>query len=341
MYLITNEGLKVLEESGLKEILDSCFKSLDDYMLSGAIYDDQIEEYAKEHGIPDLVEKVEEDGILGKRESFVMHSKIICDLLKDKLPKNIKGLENAISAYYIYYDHFLKNRGYRGSYLWRDDNFLNIIEGDVHGDMYITQYDITSEPDLFGSKSLVKKTEVKGVVGYYSDWPKTLIDFITFCLQIKKPVPFRNNWEKEFYKGDLKEEKPGCVAESCVKDLKYTKEGEKYSHIDVLPFVDNPFRHISKDKNAFHTQPIRSSGGFVSYPFIDGDNLVYLCKSKRGVEFLRETWGDPSVRFSYDQIPNAIKGVISCIQNHGTRCQPHDAGLIFKYFPYEKFGVLD
>lgn len=341
MYLITNEGLKTLEESGLKKILDTSFKDLEqDYYFGGAIYDDEIERYAEEHKIPDLVERIEAEGEFDKSESFVMHSEIVCDLLKKKLPKNLtKELKDAISAYYLYFNRFLKRVGYRGSYLWRDDNFLNIIEGDTHGDMSIGQYDVSPEKNL---KPLVKKTQGTGVNGYYSDWPKTLIDFITFCCQIKKPVPFRDNWREVFYNGTFNEEEkePGEVASFYIRNLRYAKEGEKYSHIGVLPFVNNPFRHVSTDKSCFFVQPIKSSDGFESFPFIDGNSLVYLRKSKEGIKVLEEIWGNPSVRFSYEQIHHAIKGVVSCIQNSGTRCQSYDAGLIFKYFPYKKFEEL-
>ena len=338
-YILTNKGLDTLKKTGLKKILDSSFPDLEHHMLHGFLYEDEIKEYANENKIPNLLEKVEAANLSNRTDSFIMHSEIICNLLKKKLPKNIeKEIKNAISAYYLYYDEFLKRLTYSGTYLWRDEDSLNIISGDTHGDMRIEQYDISqkSKPNLFNQDVLVKKTDLKLVDGYYSEWLRTLTDFITFCIQIKKPVPFKENWEKEFYKGFFEETEPGSVANSLIKEIKRAKENKEYSYVNVLPFTDNPKKHMDPKKSVYHIQPVISSGGYSFYPFIDKEELIYLSPSEKGVEFLNETWGNPGVRFNYEQIPNAIKGVVSCIQNHGSRCLPQDPGLVFKYFPYER-----
>lgn len=346
MYLITNEGLKILEKIGIKKILDSSFDKLEHPMLYGHIFDDEIIDYGKEHKLPNLLEKVQADGELYTRDSFIIHSEIIYKLLKKKLPKNMKkDIKATISAYYLYYDRFLKQEGYRGSYFWRDKKFLNEIKGDIHGDMKITQYEISpsEQLDLFNYKSPIKKIDsLKLIDGYYPFWIKTLIDFITFCIQIKKPVPFKENWEKTFYNGNFEERNPEYSdREREIEDLKRAKEGEKYSYICVLPFCDNPLKNINPDKNIFHTHPIMSSGKYLSSPFIDKNELVYLHKTKKGIEFLGEKWGNPGVRFSYEQISNAIKGLVSCIQNNGSRNSPQDPGLVFKYFPYKRYKELN
>ncbi len=339
MYLITNEGLKVLEETGLKKICNESFEKLEHYLLTGHIYDDQIEEYAEEHGISDLLEKVEAEESWDKNEAFIMHSGIICSLLQDKLPKSLNNeLKKAISAYWIYNNRFLKP--FNKSYLWRSNASLNQIESDVHGDMLIRQYDITTEPNLFGDKPLVKKSELNLVNGFYPEWLRTLTDFIAFCCQIRKPVPFKDNWEEVFYNGKLEESNPGEVAKIYINDLKNAKQQEEYSFILVLPFVDNPLKQTNPEKGIYHINPVRSDGGYLSYPFIDGDNLVYLHEAERGTEFLNKTWGKPGVRFPYEQIGEAIKGIVTCIQKGGSRCLPPDPGLVFRHFPYERFQSL-
>lgn len=341
--LITNEGLRILEERGIKKILDSSFKDLDNYMLSGFPYDEKIEEYAKEHKIPNLLEKVKTDVINNQIESFIMYSGIIYDSLKDKLPKNLEeNIKTAISAYYIYSDRFLKRVDYRGAYLWRDENSLNLIAGDMRGDMKIEQYDLTPEPQLnfLDYRPLIKKTGLKVVDGYYTEWIRTLSDFITFCCQIEKPVPFKDSWEKEFYNGNFEEMGYGEVAHEHIMELKHAKEEKEKSFVKVLPFTDNPKKHINPREGIYSINPIQSQGEFLSHPFIDKDDLVYLHEAKTGVEFLGGIWGNPGVRFTYKQIPNAIKGIVSCIQHNKSRCQPQDPGWIFKYFPYEKLESI-
>ncbi len=346
MYIITNEGLKVLEEKGLKKILDSSFPDLEHHMLIALPYEDEIEEYAVEKKLPHLIEKVEEDGILDKRESFIMHSEIICDLLKKKLPKTInKDLKDCISAYYIYHDRFIKKIVSRDSYLWRDENSLNIIEGDIHGDMLIKQFDLSPDPnpDFFGYKPLFKKVDLRLVNGFYPEWIRTLSDFITFCIQTEKQVPFKESWGKEFYNGFFEETKAGEVADYYIDRLKWAKEGKEHSFVQLLPFVDNPKKQMNIEKGLCHIEPISADGGYLSFPFIENESLFYLHQveeGEKGVEFLDAVWGSPSVKFNYNHMEDAIKGVVTCIQKGSSRCQPQDPGLVFKYFPYERFKDL-
>ena len=342
-YILTNEGLRVFEEKGLKKIIDDSFEHLNQNMMQGMPFEDDIDEYAKENNIPDLAEKIEEDETfyVDKRDSFIMHSEIACNLLKDKLPKNLeKDIKNAISAYYLYHDKFLSKFRLRGSYVWRDEQTLNCIMESIHGDMIIEQYDITpdkKQQDLFNYKPLVKRVEWRLLNGFYPEWINTLSHFITFCCQIGKPVPFRDTWEQIFYMGNLRETEPAEVAKHLIEGLKYAKEEKEYSHINVLPFIDNPLKHIKPEKNIFNIYPVRSNSGYASQPFIDKDTLVYLHQVEKGIKFLDARWGDSSVRFNYEQIQHAIKGVVTCIQKRASRCQPYDPGLVFKYFPYERF----
>src|SRR3989344_2449687 len=132
MHLITNHGLEVLEKSGLKKILDGSFQDLEDYYLKGHIYDDEIEEYAQEHKIPDLLERIDDN--FNKNESFIVNSEIVLDLLKDKLPEDLESdVKQAISAYYIYHNKFYNMLARH--FFWRDEKSVNIIESDMQGDM--------------------------------------------------------------------------------------------------------------------------------------------------------------------------------------------------------------
>ena len=343
MHLITNHGLEVLEKSGLKKILDGSFQDLEDYYLKGHIYDDEIEEYAQEHKIPDLLERIDDN--FNKNESFIVNSEIVLDLLKDKLPEDLESdVKQAISAYYIYHNKFYNMLARH--FFWRDEKSVNIIESDMQGDMCITQYNLShSDPqlDLFNYKHLIKKVEPKFVNAYYDEFIPTLIHFITFCCQIEKPVPFKDNWEEVFFNGNFEEGKPGEVAKSDIEHLKRAKQNEEYSWIKVLPFIDNPLKHIKSKKDIFHIHPIHSSGGYLSRPFIDGNDLVYLHLEERGIKVephREEKWGNPSVRFSYEQIGNAIEGIVRVIQKGGSRSLPEDCGLVFKHFPYERFNEI-
>ena len=344
MYLITNEGLKVLEEKGIKKILDDSFKSLDDYMLSSFPFDEDIKEYGAEHHLPNLLEKINEDEKknIPKEDSFIVRSGIIPNLLKKKLPKKLTSeIKDAISAYYIYWNRFLNKGFYRGHYLWRDDNFLNIVRGDTNGDMYLNQYTLKSfDSTLIEENPLLIKASSYGVNGYYTEWIRMLPDFFSFCLQIGKPVPFKDDWEETFYHGHFEDTKAGEVASYLIERLQAAKERKEYSSIQVLPFIDDPMKHINLDKKIHYVHSVKSVSGFESMPFIDKESLVYLHKSKTGVEFIHETWGDLGVRFYYDQIHHAIRGIVSCIQNHGSRCMPHDPCLVFKYFPYERYEEI-
>jgi len=347
MYLITNHGLEVLEKKGLKKNLDDSFPDLEDYYLRGHVFDDDIEEYAQEHQIPDLQERIEADSEYLKNESFIINSEIILNLLKEKLPKNLQNdIKQSISAYYIYYNKILK--GFRTQrYFWRDDKFLTELYSDIHGDMQIRQYDINTdletEQDLFNYMPLVKKVNPNIINAYYDEFIPTLIHFITFCCQIGKKVPFKDNWEEVFFNGNFTAEKPGEVAKSDIDYLKSAKNKEESSMIFVLPFIDNPLKHVDPKKNIYIVHPIYSSGGYTSRPFIEGNELVYLHPKEDGIKvepIIKQGWGNPSVRFNYDQTENAIEGIVKVIQKGGSRSPQEDCGLVFKHFPYERFKEI-
>jgi len=343
MHLITNHGLEVLEKSGLKKILDGSFQDLEDYYLKGHIYDDEIEEYAQEHKIPDLLERIDDN--FNKNESFIVNSEIVLDLLKDKLPEDLESdVKQAISAYYIYHNKFYNMLARH--FFWRDEKSVNIIESDMQGDMCITQYNLShSDPqlDLFNYKHLIKKVEPKFVNAYYDEFIPTLIHFITFCCQIGKPVPFKENWEEIFFNENFTAEKPGEVAKNNIKELSSAKNKEEYSRIFVLPFVDNPLKYVNSEKRFYPIYPIKSSGGKFFYIVFSGNDLVYLYIAEKGIQvepYTEEKWGNPSVRFNYEQIGNAIEGIIKVIQKGGSRSFPEDCGLVFKHFPYERFNEI-
>jgi len=212
--------------------------------------------------------------------------------------------------------------------------------------MIIRQYNfnLNYEKDLFGDTPWVVKRKPNLLCGYYNNWVNMLTNLIDFCCQTKNPVPFQNNWNEIFYKGDFKEERSGTVAEHCINNLKRFKNNEEYSIVEVLPFTDNQLKHVNIERGFHLAQPIMPQGGFQSQPFIDNNELVYLTKVeiKKGIELGKMGyWGNESVRYNYHQVREAIKGVILCMQKGGTRCMKHDPGLIFKYFPYERFKELE
>ena len=345
MYLITPEGLEELEKTGLKKILDKEFPGIKSEMPTCFVYDDDIEHYEIENNKPGLLEKLENVDIIDKQEAFIVYSEIVLKNLGNKIPKKLnQELKNTISAYWIYWDKFVDS--YRRRYSWLDRKSLNSIEGDTHGDMVIKQYNfnLNEEGDLFRDTPWVVKRPPNSLCGYYDNWVNMLTNLIGFCCQTKNPVPFQNNWNEIFYNGEFKEEEPGSVAKDCINNLKRFKNNEEHCIVEVLPFTDNQLKHVDIDKGFHLAQPIMPQGGSQSRPFIDNHELVYLIKVEdgKGIELGRMGyWGNESVRYDYEQVKEAIKGVVSCMQRGGTRCVKRDPGLIFKYFPYERFEELE
>ena len=100
MYLITLEGLKELEKTGLKKILDKEFLRIKSKMPMGFFYDEDIQNYEIENNKPGLLERLENVDSFDKQEAFIVYSEIVIKNLDDKIQKKLnQELKNTISAY--------------------------------------------------------------------------------------------------------------------------------------------------------------------------------------------------------------------------------------------------
>jgi len=337
-YIITDAGLKVLEERGLKQVIDENFDELY-YFNLGVMYEEDIQEYIQNNRVnPLLVEKFSKDEVEDGDEFRVFSYIIPNELARTgKIPSNLSDdLMTAIGAYFLTKSYTEQFTG-RGHYAFRNSQFLTCIHDDVHGDFFLQQYNHVPkkdlQPRLFQDRSqLIKKLEEQDcgrLNGHYGYWIPFLTHLIYFCCQTSQEVPFKDNFNQVFYNRQLFPEEPGMMAEGEIERLKY--QGEEDVKIkECLP--EYPGFEKQREQGWEFRGEMEKSQAFI----ING-NLVYCNLDEAGeIEFYQQKF-KPAVIFTPDMIEQAIYGTIKSIINGAGRNQPQDPGLVLKYFPYHNF----
>ena len=338
-YVITDEGLKLLEETSLREVVhDNRHAALEGSV--GHMYEGDIKDYLETNRVhPSLakkpLEEIEDDDEF-RIFSFIYPNELV------KMGKILANLPDkvmtAIGAY-IKTDRWTNPR-YEKNFSFRDSRFITCINADVHGDFFLQQYNHSVDKSelLFPEASpLVKKLrdEDKGrLYGHYDYWTEFLQHLIYYCCQTKREVPFRNNFEQVFYNGRLPSETPGMVAEPDIRDLIYRGNPElmKGTSPRCLPLYPGWEKQRDAGWHPLEGQ-IEGSQGFI----VD-DNLVYCHADAGGViEFAHQRFAKPGVFITPNMIEPLMRGAITLIRDGAGRNQPQDSGLILKHFPYHLF----
>ena len=336
-YIVTDAGLSVLEETGLKKIVDENFKGLISEH-QGFWYDDQQEEYSRTHRThPNLTED-EQNDLIRADEKFLIFSFLYPNTLVEQGKISDKLNDNIMAAIGTYVQTKYHTEGmFKDKRTCRNPTFHTVIHPDVHGDFFLQQYN--NQPDdsqrfLFsGCEPLIKRLKQKDIgmlYGHYNYWINFLESLVLYCCQTEQEVPFRHDFEKVFYNGKLPDEEPGIVARMPIEQLRdWTREANWKPCLPTLP----DFQKQIDDGWMLEGQ-IENSQAFIR----DG-NLVFCDKDTNGsIEFEHNKWGNPCVTITPDMVREAVRATMELmIEGHAGRVMSHDPGLIMKHFPYHLF----
>ena len=336
-FIITDKGIKVLEEMGLRQAVEQGSKGLDS-LINGFWSVEEREEYACSHRIhPLLSEKLSAGSPVGEKE-FIIYSFVNPNQLAEagKIPRNLlDGIMSAIGAYVLTTGCARIGRKH---YSFRDKKFFTDIFGDIHGDFFLNQFNHVPAEDLqarlFEDPVLIKRLCQKdkgGLYGHYDYWTEFLKSLVYFCCQTGAEVPFRHDFEKVFYEGKLPSDKPGMVAEREIEMLRYYEKNRNKAFKTCLPKLPG-FEGQMQEGWGFEGRIEQSQG------FIINGNLAFCRESKTGsIEFMQERWGEPDVFIAPGMVREAVFGAVSLIRDSAGRNEPQDAGLILRHFPYYFF----
>jgi len=340
-YIITDAGLSILEETGLKKLVDENFKELLNEHPS-MWYDDEQEEYSRTHRVhPSLAEEDEQDDLGRMDEKFLVFSFLYPNVLVEQGKISDRLNDTVMAAIGVYVQTKYHTEGlFKDWRAWRNPTFHTTIHPDIHGDFFLQQYNHKpddSQKSLFlDCEPLIKRLKQKDIgmlYGHYNYWIDFLESLICYCCQTRQEVPFRHDFEKVFYNGNLPDEKPGMVAEMPIVQLRDWTKDAKTNWKPCLPVLPD-FQKQIDDGWLFEGQ-IENSQAFI----LDG-NLVFCDKDEHGpIKFTNYgNFSKPVVVISPDMVREAVRGTMELmIEGHAGRVMPHDPGLILKYFPYHLF----
>lgn len=339
-YIITDAGLEILEERGLKKIVDENFKELINEHM-GMWYDDQQEEYARTHRThPSLAQESEQDNFRIGDEKFKVFSFLYPNTLVEQGKISDKLSDGIMAAIGAYVQTKYNTEGtFNDQYEWRTPTFHTVIHPDVHGDFFLQQYNHkpdNSQKFLFpGCEPLIKKLKQEDIGmlnGHYDYWINFLESLLYYCCQTKQEVPFRNDFEKVFYNGKFSDKKPGMVADMPITQLKDWTRDAKVKWKPCLPVLPDFQKQV--DDGWMLEGQIENSQAFI----LNG-NLVFCSQDNSGpIEFIHKKYSSPKVFLTPDMIKEAVYGTMKLMTSgRAGRVEPHDPGLILKYFPYHLF----
>jgi len=333
-YVITDKGIKLLLETGFfADVSREAQEAIS--AERGHFYFEDIDEYLRNHrSSPRFREKLLDE--LEDNDEFRIFSFMYANDLveRGKIPSNLPdNLMTAISGFVN--TEKWTNQRYRHNFRHINDRFITCVNGDTHGDFFLQQYNYVFDDSEFlfpEASPLVKKLKQKDIgklYGHYDYWTGFLEHLILYSLQIKKEVPFRENFEEVFYRGNLPSETPGMVLSPALETLKFRAKEKKIFGIPLYPGWKK-----QRDSGWSFTGQIEKSRGFI----MDG-NLVYCDEDSNGnIEFgYYGKFSSPRVFITPDMIKPLMIGTITLIRDGAGRNQPQDPGLIMKYFPYDLF----
>lgn len=341
-YIITDAGLKILEETGLRKVVDENFRGVTPL---SHFYDEDIEDYIEKNRThpsyrAKIEAEIEAEESHDSDDEFKIFSYIYPNELArtGKIPKNLPDdLMVAIGAYFStkWWTEDISRR----AYTFRNNQFQTCINGDTHGDFFLQQYNHVPKKDLQGKLfedrgPLIKKLEEqdKGkLYGHYDYWIEFLNQLIMFCCQEGIEVPFKNDWEQVFYDGKLPSDEPGSVSEFTINNF---KKGDIEFLKNCLPRLPGWEKQKVNGWNPLEGEIENSRA------FIIGGNLVYCNQDKEGqIEFACNRYSKPKVIFTPDMIKETIYGTMTLIRDGTGRNQPQDPGLVMRYFPYHLYSL--
>jgi hypothetical protein len=220
---------------------------------------------------------------------------------------SLRSLEEAVVSYRIC-EWSNMDGVYSSEYLvWRNNGKKNVLHQDMHGDMYVSQVDVSGNDEeiltLFGAKTVFDSMKVspdRGGVYGYQDWSGYLLAGLKFAERLGKPkMPEIVNWH-DYYK-------------STHMGGNYSEAGSDAS-MDIQHYTTRPV--ISKGEK-LDNFPLSICGWDQNYkyPYFEDDKLFYIQEDKKGnidlsdlAPFLKDKKFSKDVEYSESDLPNILKG---------------------------------
>lgn len=269
---VDREGERILEETkkelfDVNKLISPLNKIYEDiFLLKNCIYKEER-----------IINPTEFNDVLIKHPSFLGYLVLGKDLLNFKeydFPSR-KSLEESIASFCIGEESLISD--WRRFYCWRNGDFKNQVILNEHGDLYVSQTDISGEicdsQTLFGAlqtfETMKRNPEIKAI-SEYQDWSNFLASVLKYAEAIgKEKIPEIVNWEKT-----LKEVGAVGTATECMFGG---------SGMDLTEFLmKRPVLKENENKYEYFPLAIGEIDD-ISYPFVTNKgDLIYLKESGEG-----------------------------------------------------------
>lgn len=338
-YAVTDKGYKILKSTGLIQRIDAKWRSIEEQIPLGFMYDDEFEqrykELSKDHSLNPLrrtelkkLKDSKENHDEIRKHNLIIASGKISDVILSELEtaepqrfgvSSLAELDGLIGAYCIE-ERFENLLSTRPKYFWRSDGFRTSIYGDTDGDLQINQKD-TSGDRLFGILPW------KHVNADYSYWPYLAALALKYADTIGVEIPEAKNWRNTM----------SSFGRSWDGDISspYMSHGIGYEDF-LLDFSEKVIAQVpdklesKKIKKAFFGFMRPNASQDVNYlSIIDENKNLVLCSNfsdnEKTIEV--EHYGQitkyrPTVIIPKSNVGHLFKGAIHGMMNNQSRTRP-------------------
>ena len=204
-------------------------------------------------------------------------------------------------------------RGFDEVWSWRSGGYLNKIERNIHGDLYVQQIDssekIRVEDGLFGEEEQfesMRKNPSRSSFGAHQEWSEFLVSLLRYSKEVGlDKIPEIVDWE-----GTL--EKIGGGTSGFYAEAIFPSGSEL--GVDLLLST----RGLLTKNRPLDMMPLEIFNQSANYfPYFDGERLIFL-KETRGTEkgfdlnreelFLRGRKFVKGVSWGPEDLPEALRG---------------------------------
>jgi hypothetical protein len=219
---------------------------------------------------------------------------------------SLKSLSESITSFCI------GERSFSDEYIWRLNDFKNVIHQNMHGDLYASQYKVfgksSLEENLFGEEeeNLDISAKVLGSgVGAYQDWSQFLVASLKYAEYLgKEKMSEIVNWE------DVLEKAGGGVG-TATSEAEF---GSGFSDYNLKFLLEHPVLEEGKKIEQFPLS-IHSFRDSSFYPYFSNGKLFYLREDDDGgilMETLSKVFGNKKfskvLEYSENDLPHLLTG---------------------------------
>ncbi|MBS3073578.1 hypothetical protein J4465_02175 [Candidatus Pacearchaeota archaeon] len=166
-------------------------------------------------------------------------------------------------------------------YCWRNGDYKNVANQSIHGDMFISQIDVSgktwNELTFFGEEThfdTFKKDSIDSGIAAYQDWSEFLISLLKYADHLgMKDIPEIINWKEIMEQG-------GAVHCNSAEGL-FGSSSLEYRMVEGKIKEDILLKDKQEKPNGFPII-IPYAQGHIYVPFLVKDKLLYLVENENG-----------------------------------------------------------